>query len=364
VNALRTYWLAGLTTAAIWAAVWLLLGPAGLLAVATLTVLEVTFSFDNAVVNSKLLGQMSKTWQRLFMTAGILVAVFAVRFALPILIVSLTAHLGFGQVVDLAVHHPDVYAAELAKAGPLIDAFGGTFLLMIAVGFFLDAEKDVHWIGWLERRLAPLGRYDNIGIFTMILTALVLAFTIGGSPAERLTILIAAACGIALHVGLDIFGAVVDSDDTDEDEPPRVHPSAVRTLVGAAAAVMFVRLEILDASFSFDGVIGAFAITGSILLIMAGLGAGAMWVRSMTVHLVRAGTLAKYQYLEHGAHWAIGFLGAVMLAKLYRVEPPDWVTGSLGLVFITLAVVSSVVSRRREESRNSTPPRLPAMAAH
>lgn len=84
---------------------------------------------------------------------------------------------------------------------------------------------------------------------------------------------------------------------------------------------------------------------------MAGLGAGALWVRSMTVYLVRAGTLAKYRYLEHGAHWAIAALGLVMLAKLYDLEPADWVTGSIGLVFITLAVVSSVVARRREQRK-------------
>jgi hypothetical protein len=115
-----------------------------------------------------------------------------------------------------------------------------------------------------------------------------------------------------------------------------------------AAFASFMYLQVLDASFSFDGVIGAFAITSSVLLIMAGLGAGALWVRSLTVYLVRTGTLAKYRYLEHGAHWAILALGVVMLAKLYHIELPEWMTGSLGLVFIVLAVVSSVVEKRRE----------------
>jgi hypothetical protein len=336
---IRTYWLAATVTLAIWVAVALGAGWAGLLSVVVLTVLEVTFSFDNAVVNSKLLGGMSAWWQRLFMTAGIVVAVFVVRFALPIGIVALTTGLGFGDVVSLAVHDPARYGDELGKAGPLIDAFGGTFLLMIALGFFLDASKDVHWVGWLEKRLAPLGRFDNLGIFAMVVAALAVAFTMPETPAGRFAVLAAAACGIALHVGLDIFGAVVDGDESGPN---------VKVLVGTAAAVMFVRLEILDASFSFDGVIGAFAITSSVLIIMAGLGAGAMWVRSMTVHLVRAGTLAKYRYLEHGAHWAILFLGLVMLTKLYDVEPPEWATGSIGLVFIVLAVASSMVAEKRD----------------
>lgn len=341
MKTLRIYAFSAVATAAIMATVGLSLGWSGLLAVAVLTVLEVTFSFDNAVVNSKLLTSMSPFWQRLFMTVGIFVAVFAVRFALPIGIVAITAGLGFTEVVDLAIHSPAEYATELTKAGPLIDAFGGTFLVMIAIAFFLDAAKDVHWIGWLERRLAPLGRFDNLGIFAMLAVALTLAFTVHGE--QRLTVLVAALCGIGLHVGLDIFGAVVDGDEES--------PSGGRTkvLVGAAAAVMFARLEILDASFSFDGVIGAFAITTSVLVIMAGLGAGALWVRSMTVHLVRAGTLAKYRYLEHGAHWAIAFLGGVMLAKLYEIEPPEWATGSIGLVFIAAAVASSVVAQRRQD---------------
>ena len=100
-------------------------------------------------------------------------------------------------------------------------------------------------------------------------------------------------------------------------------------------------LQVLDASFSLDGVIGAFAITSSVVLIMAGLGAGAVWVRSMTVHLVRTNALNKYVYLEHGAHWAIAFLGAMMWLKLYHIEPPEWIVGTLGLGFILLAILWS-----------------------
>ena len=108
-------------------------------------------------------------------------------------------------------------------------------------------------------------------------------------------------------------------------------------------------LEVLDASFSLDGVIGAFAITNEIVLIIAGLGAGAVWVRSLTVYLMRSGALAKYRYLEHGAHWAILALGVIMLIKLYHVEPPEWFTGSLGLIVISVAILSSVLESRRKK---------------
>lgn len=344
MSTLRTFAVALAATVGIWAAIGLGLGWAALLSVVTLTVLEITFSFDNAVVNSKLLGTMSPWWQRFFMTVGILVAVFVVRFALPIFIVDLTAGLHFGEVVSLAIHHPDQYAAELSKAGPAIDAFGGAFLLMIAFGFFLDAEKDVHWIGWLERRLSPLGRYDNVGIFTIVALAVVVALTLTAPVGEKFVVLIAAICGVALHVGLGIIGAIFDDEST-----------STKILVGGAAAVMFVRLEILDASFSFDGVIGAFAITTSVVLIMAGLGAGALWVRSLTVHLVRTGALAKYRYLEHGAHWAILALGGVMVSKLYGIELPEAVTGSIGLGFIGIAVITSVIHNRRHADEPAGP---------
>ena len=345
VNILGVYGLSAAVTVLAWGAVAFAAGPAALLTAAILTLLEVTFSFDNAVVNSKLIVRMSVSWQKVFMTVGILIAVFVVRFALPIVIVQLAAGLSFGDVVGLAVNQPDVYAQHLQQAGPMIDAFGGTFLLMIGIGYFLDVEKDVHWIGWLERRLAPLGRFDNITIFVMILAAVVAFFTV--DDRDRVPVFVAAVIGVLLHVGLDMFGAAFD-DPAEGDKAK----GKVTVLVGSAAAIMFLRLEILDASFSFDGVIGAFAITTRVLVIMAGLGAGAMWVRSMTVHLVRAGTLAKYCYLENGAHWAILFLGVVMLLKLYGVHLPEWLIGSLGVVFISLSVATSVIQDRAESKRD------------
>lgn len=341
-EALRTFWFAATATIFILVAVAVgLSGPeliswSALGTVLFLTVLEVTFSFDNAVVNSKLLVRMSPFWQAFFLTVGIFVAVFLVRFALPILIVQITTGNTFVGVVDMALNDSEHYGHELEKAGPLIDAFGGTFLAMIGVAYFLDHEKDTHWIGWLERRLAPLGRFDNVSTFIMVLMAIVLFFTIPEDNATRASVIAAAICGIALHMGLDLLSAIFEDEDS------------TKVLVGVAAFIMFMRLEVLDASFSFDGVIGAFAITSSVVLIMAGLGAGALWVRALTVYLVRTGTLAKFRFLEHGAHWAILFLGGIMLAKLYHLYLPEFVVGCLGLFFIGWAFVSSIRARRND----------------
>jgi len=331
----RTYGFAAVTTLLIWSLVTWQGGLADTLQVVILTILEVTFSFDNAIVNSKLLKRLSPRWQFAFMTIGIFIAVFLVRFALPIFIVQLTANLGFTEVIHLALNNPHLYADELTKAAPVIDSFGGTFLVMLGIAYFLDEEKDEHWIGWLERRLAPLGRYDNIATFLMIIAATVMYFTVPEDAATRVSVFVAAIIALALHLGLDLLGSILEPEDKK------------KLLAGIAAFGMFLRLEVLDASFSFDGVIGAFAITTSVVLIMAGLGSGAMWVRAMTVHLLRAGALAKFKYLEHGAMWAILFLGGVMVAKLYHVEAPEWATGSIGLVFIGIALVSSVIAKRR-----------------
>lgn len=305
-----------------------------------LVLLEITFSFDNAVVNSRILIRLSPLWQTLFLTVGIFFAVFVVRFLLPILIVMLTTGLGGGSVVDLALNHPDEYAHELEKAGPSIEAFGGTFLLMIGLYYFVDRQKEVHWLQRIEAGLSKVGRIRFIKLITMLVVAVAMFLTV--EQDVRQAVVISSLLGIALHVGLEAVSAFFEKRN-------HTSGSKVKHQVGWAAFASFMYLQVLDASFSFDGVIGAFAITTSVLLIMAGLGAGALWVRSLTVYLVRTGTLAKYRYLEHGAHWAILALGLVMLAKLYHIELPEYITGSLGLIFIVTAVISSVIEKKREQ---------------
>ncbi len=312
-------------------------GALGLWLFTILVVLEVTFSFDNAVINSRVLARMSKFWQTLFLTVGIFIAVFVVRFLLPILIVMLTSGNGDKEVVVLALQHPKEYGETLHEAAPTIDAFGGTFLTMIGISYFMNRKKDIHWLQRIEKRLARAGSYENFKAFVMLAVAMLLYFTVDDK--HKMTVLVASILGTMLHMGLEIFGAFFEKRQSKAAE-----------LVGMAAFGSFMYLEVLDASFSLDGVIGAFAITNDVLLIIAGLGAGAIWVRSLTVYLMRAGVLSKYRYLEHGAHWAILALGMVMLIKLYHVEPPEWMVGSLGLVFIATAVISSVLEMRKAEN--------------
>lgn len=311
-----------------------------------LVLLEVTFSFDNAVVNSKILIRLSPLWQTLFLTVGIFFAVFVVRFLFPILIVMLSTGLGGAHVIDLALNHPEEYAEELEKAGPSIEAFGGTFLLMIGLYYFVDRQKDIHWLHHIEVALSKAGRVRFIKFITMLTVATVMYFTV--DPEVKQAVLISSLLGIALHVGLESVSSFFERRQPNAGKSKKVVKQ-----VGWAAFASFMYLQVLDASFSLDGVIGAFAITNLVILIMAGLGAGALWVRSLTVYLVRNGTLAKYRYLEHGAHWAILALGLVMIAKLYHVELPEFITGSLGLIFIVTAIVSSVLEKRRDNHLKS-----------
>ena len=109
----------------------------------------------------------------------------------------------------------------------------------------------------------------------------------------------------------------------------------------------FLYLELLDASFSFDGVVGAFALTHNLIIITLGLGAGAFFVRSFTILLVERGTLDTYRFLEHGAFWAVGVLAVIMLAGV-EFHVPEAITGLLGGLLIVLALGSSIRANRKD----------------
>lgn len=311
------------------------LGLKALLPLVILAVIEVTFSFDNAVVNAKILKRLSNLWQQLFLSIGIIIAIFGVRLLLPILIVAMTADLSLNQVLDLALHNPEEYAEKLEIAHPTITAFGGAFLLMLSLHFFIEEDKKHHWIEWLERPMNKLGAWWTPLAMTGFVLVVLALLPANHHPWETLR---AGALGIATY--LAIQGVMWGINRMTKNTGKQLH------YVGWAAFIMFMYLQVLDASFSLDGVLGAFAITSDVILIAAGLGIGAFWVRSMTVYLVRRGTLDSYRFLEHGAHYAILVLaGAMLLSAIY--ELPEALTGILGLMFIAGAIYASTRHRRK-----------------
>ena len=362
---MRTFgWSIGVSVAAL--VVALLYGGAqALFLCAILGVLEVSLSFDNAVVNAKILRRMSDFWQKMFLTVGIIIAVFGMRLVFPLLIVGITARLGPVEAVQLAleqrpVDEPGSYGYILEAAHPQIAAFGGMFLLMLFLDFIFE-ERDIHWLTLIERPLQKVGVLGGASV-VVAGVALVLAAELEAENPE--VVMVAGVLGLVTYLLVNGLGSAFENaqgiDETDEDEPApdaaegapsgaggRPGPSDLVRATGKAAFFLFLYLEVLDASFSFDGVIGAFAITPDPIIIALGLGfIGAMFVRSITIYLVRAGTLDDYVYLDHGAHWAIGALAAILLISI-GVNINEIVTGLVGVAFIGAAFISSVVRNRR-----------------
>ena len=328
-------------------------GVTGLVLCAILGILEISLSFDNAVVNATVLERMSPFWQRIFLTIGVLIAVFGMRLVFPLLIVGVTAQLSPVEAVRLALEQrppsdPTSYAALLNAAYPQIAAFGGTFLLMLFLDWLFE-DRDIRWLSWLETPLAKIGQLSRLSIVIVLVVLVVMSETLAEDPN---VVLMSGALGLVTYLlvnGLgDFFDQASDVGD-DEAEPARngSGPSELAKATGKAGFFLFLYLEVLDAAFSFDGVIGAFAITTDPILIALGLGLiGAMFVRSLTVFLVRKGSLADYVYLEHGAHWAIGALSVILLVGIgYHVD--EIITGLIGVAFIGAAFLSSVVRNRK-----------------
>ncbi len=310
-------------------------GTAGVVwIVIVLSVLEVSLSFDNAVVNAAVLRHMDAIWRRRFLTWGIAFAVFGMRIVFPLAIVAIAASLGPIEAVRLAAANPAEYERIITAAHVGIAGFGGAFLAMVGLKFFFDSDKEVHWIRMVEERLAKLSSVDAIEI-AIVLLALYGISTILPRE-EAFTYLVSGIFGILAYLAVEAVNALLEPD-----EKAIAAGAAVRS--GLAG---FLYLNLLDSAFSFDGVIGAFALSNNIFIIALGLGIGAMFVRSMTILLVDKGTLAEYRYLEHGAFWAILALAAIMLMSA-RFHIPEVVTGLIGALLIGFALYASVRHNRR-----------------
>lgn len=286
---------------------------------AILAILEISLSFDNAIVNAVVLEKMTPLWRHRFLTWGMLIAVFGMRLIFPLLIVTLFAGISPWAALKMAAFDPQQYAIIMLQSHLEVAAFGGAFLMMVALKYFYDENKEEHWIQWIEVPASYLGKVEAIEI------GITLCFLIGISKsledAEQMRFLLSGLAGLITFIAVDGIGSWLEmSEDAIHD-------------IQKASAGMFIYLEVLDASFSFDGVVGAFAITNNLFIIMIGLSVGAFFVRSLTIYFVEEKTLSKYAYLEHGAFYAIGMLATMMLFDVF-LHIPEWVTGLVGAVFI------------------------------
>lgn len=321
-------------TAICMALAFMFAGVQGAILALVLSILEVSVSLDNAVVNAKILQDMDDKWRHRFLTWGMVFSVFFVRLLFPIMIVWSTSSLTLWQSFVLPFEDANKYAETVTAAHLSIAGYGGAFLLMVFLSFFIDREKEEHWLPGLEHALARIGGVTSNSTYPALLLALAILAGVGLvlPNHEQGTFAWSAIFGVLTWIGVHTLGVVLEGDG-----------NKVAAKAGAGA---FIYLNILDASFSFDGVIGAFAVSNNIIVIAAGLGAGAMFVRSMTIHMVDKGTLGTLAFLEHGAFWSIGVLAAMMFIGIH-VEIPEIVTGLSAAAILGVALVHSLVDNRK-----------------
>jgi hypothetical protein len=297
-----------------------------------LGVMETSLSLDNAVVNASVLKDMDEKWVKRFLTWGIAIAVFGMRIIFPLAIVAIAAMVTPWEAVRIALFDHARYEQIVTGAHIGISGFGGAFLALVGLSFFFDDDREHLWLPIIEKPLATMAKIPYVQyIVTAAIIGILTPFVGEG---KQWTFLVAGAAGIVTFFLVHLLGEKMGASE-----------DATGAVVRSGAA-SFVYLEFLDASFSFDGVIGAFAITNDIILIALGLGIGAMFVRSMTVALVHGGTLNEYRYLEPGAFYAIIALATIMLISVVGIETPEVVTGLIGAAFIGAAFWASVRHKR------------------
>ncbi len=319
-------------------------GTVGMLwIILVLSVLEISLSFDNAVVNATVLKDMDKIWQRRFLTWGMAIAVFGMRIVFPLAIVAIAAGLGPVEAVRLSLNDPVQYEEIVSSAHIGIAGFGGAFLSMVGLKFFFDADKEVHWISVIEKRLTRISSVQAAEIALLLLVLWGISTRLPDE--EALAFMVAGVLGLITFIAVEAIGTILEL----REEAKKAAGVVVRSGLGG-----FLYLNVLDASFSFDGVIGAFALSNNMVIIALGLSIGAMFVRSMTIHLVEKGTLAQYRFLEHGAFWAIIALGGIMLVSAV-VHIPETITGLIGATLIGLSLWWSIRHNRRENAATAAP---------
>jgi hypothetical protein len=295
--------------------------------------LEVSLSFDNAIVNAQTLSTMSDKWKHRFLTWGMIIAVFGMRIIFPLAIVSIAGSFSPWEALMLAINDPSTYERTLTSTHVELAAFGGAFLLMVGLKFFFDVEKNVHWVKVIEK---PLAKAGGLYLAEMVVAIIALLSTTHFlEVSQKLSFLTYGLIGLVTYSVVQWTSSILEGKNKKS-----LAGQAVKTGLST-----FIYLEVLDATFSFDGVIGAFALSKDIFIIALGLGIGAMFVRSLTLMFVDRGTLAEYKYLEHGAFWAIIGLAVCMFLGLF-IHVPEYITGLVGIILIALSFWSSLLHKK------------------
>lgn len=300
-----------------------------------LSILEISISFDNAVVNATVLDKMSDVWKKRFLTWGMLIAVFGMRFFFPLVIVSITGGYSLWGSLQMALAQPEQYSKMMLDAHLAVSSFGGAFLLMVFLHFFINEDKELHWINAIEKPFQMVSSFNSAELVIALLTIMAIHQYL---PVESSsTFLISALWGVVVfllvHGVSDLLGS-----------------SEMATIKWLSSGLgLFLYLEVLDASFSFDGVVGAFALSTDLFVIMAGLSIGAFFVRGLTLYLVEKQTLNQFIFLEHGAFYALGALAFFMLLDPF-FHFSEWITALTGAGILVLSVLWSIYVDRKSRT--------------
>lgn len=302
-----------------------------------LSILEVTLSFDNAVVNAVVLDKMTPKWQHRFLTWGIIIAVFGVRFLLPVIIVSIFSRLSIIKTVHMALEDVTQYTHYLHLAHAPLVAFGGSFLLMVGLSYFVGKNNHHKWLPFIENLLEKINfRFSNAIITSLVI--FILQFFL--SDDIKWSVITSAVTGV---VSYEVIHGLCGFMEKKQE-------ASIASGAAKGGLMMFIYLETIDASFSLDGVLGSFAISKDIVVIAIGLAIGAMFVRSLTLLFVERKTLNQYIYLVSGAHFAIISLAIIMFISVFK-EVNEIITGSIGLLLVGGSFISSLIENKKNPDK-------------
>jgi hypothetical protein len=294
-----------------------------LLTIAGLGLFETISSIDNAIINADVLATMQPKWRRWFLVWGLLIAVFLVRGILPFLIVWVTVpELGpIGAITATFSSDPRVLAA-IETSAPILLLGGGTFLVFL----FL------HWL-FLEPKHFGLPTepfFQRQGVWFYAIVSILLSLIVWLALQRQPLMALGAVIGSSAFVITHGF----------KENAARAEKELMREGLSDVSKIFY--LEVIDATFSIDGVLGAFAFTLSVPLILLGNGIGAFVVRELTTHNVDR--IRRYKYLKNGAMYSILFLGTIMLLDGLGAHIPTWISP-----VTTFAVVGYFLYRSRRE---------------
>jgi len=270
-----------------------------------LALFETISSVDNAVVNADILATMSPRWRKWFLLWGVFFAVFAIRGLLPLLIVYFsTPGLGLGNAFIATFSSQPEVREIIERQTPILLAGGGIFLIFLFLHWlFLETKK---YAFFLEKHIHKHYSFWFYALASVFLLTIVW-LTVKSNP------LIA----LGAVAGSTAFFIVSGFKQNAEEKEKQL----LRGSLTDISKVLY--LELIDSTFSIDGVLGAFAFTVSVPLILIGNGLGAFLVRYLTVHGVN--TVRKYTYLKNGAMYSIGLLGMIMIFESLGQRVYSWI---------------------------------------